>query len=104
MPMGAVERLRRLLDEHIEPVSRGAIEVETGLSRSQPNDVATFRGSFFTFLARDYLPALERAILSAAPLPRLGGDDRTRADAVPLNVVEAAELLLMLARLLDRPR
>jgi hypothetical protein len=101
MPVGSVERLRRLLDAHIEPVSRGAIEVETGLARNQQSGVATFRRSFFVFLARDYLPPLERAILAAAPLPRL--DDVAADAAAPaLNVVEAAELLVMLTRLLDR--
>jgi hypothetical protein len=128
MPAGAVERLGRLLDAHIGPVSRGVVEAEAGLARSRQTDVATFRGSFFTFLGRDYLPALERAILAAAPLPRLddGGADgaapaldpagearslnpagearslNPAGEARSLNVVEAAELLVLLTRLLDR--
>ncbi len=101
MPAGSAERLGRLLDEHIGSVSRDAIEIETGLSRSQQNTVATFRGSFFTFLGRDYLPALERAILAAAPVPQLG-DPGADAEAPALNVLEAAELLVLLTRLLDR--
>jgi hypothetical protein len=102
MPPGSVDRLRRLLEAHIEPVSRGAVEVETGLARSQQTGVATFRASFFVFLARDYLPPLEHAILAAAPLPRLDADDGGAAAAPALNVVEAAELLVVLSRLLER--
>lgn len=97
LPIGSVERLTTLIQAEIQPISRAALEAEKGLSRSRASGVANFRGSFFEFLQRAFLPELERAILQAAPIPTLAAaTDPTTA----LNVVEAAELLMLITRLL----
>src|SRR5580698_8925459 len=74
MPVGSVARLEALIQVHVQPVSRTALEVEKGLSRSRASGIADFRGSFFEFLQQAFLPELERAILLAAPIPKLTAD------------------------------
>jgi hypothetical protein len=101
MPVGSVARLEALLQEHVAAIPRARFEVEKGLSRSGTSDVASFRGSFFDFLMGRFLPALERAILAAAPLPSMAADAAPAGDP-PLNLVEAAELLVAVTRLLER--
>jgi len=93
VPVGSVSRLETLLQDHVAAIPRARFEVEKGLSRSSTSDVASFRGSFFDFLLGRFLPDLERAILAAAPVPRLAADT-IAADGLALNVVEAAELLV----------
>jgi hypothetical protein len=101
LPVGSVARLEALIATHVAPVPRAVIEVEKGLSRSHESDVASFRGSFIDFLRREFLPGLERAMLLASPIPRLSDDDESAAGAL-LNVVEAAELMVVLDRMLAR--
>jgi hypothetical protein len=101
VPVGSVSRLETLLQDHVAAIPRARFEVEKGLSRSSTSDVASFRGSFFDFLLGRFLPDLERAILAAAPVPRLAADT-IAADGLALNVVEAAELLVAIVRLLER--
>jgi hypothetical protein len=102
VPVGTVAGLTALIDSEIGGLPRVLVEVEKGLSRSGASGVANFRGSFFDFLRREYLPDLERAILAAAPLPSLATGEATAAAAetATLNVVEAAELLVLLTGLL----
>ncbi|HUA53814.1 MAG TPA: hypothetical protein VMB81_16695 [Candidatus Sulfotelmatobacter sp.] len=101
VPVGTVADLAALLESEIGDLPRVLVEVEKGLSRSGASAVANFRGSFFDFLRREYLPELERAILASAPLPSLTADESAAAaEAATLNVVEAAELLVLLTRLL----
>jgi len=101
VPVGSLARLAALLQEHVEAIPRARFEVEKGLSRSRTSDMASFRGSFFDFLMGRFLPDLERAILAAAPVPRLAADP-VSTDGPALNVVEAAELLVAIVRLLER--
>ena len=74
VPIGSVDRLTPLLP-------RGA---DTAL---------------IAFLNQTFVPALERAIVAGAPVPRLADD--ASVPAPEINVIEAAELLLAVNRLTD---
>lgn len=101
VPVGTVADLTVLIETEIGALPRVFVEVEKGLSRSGASGVANFRGSFFDFLRREYLPDLERAILAAAPLPSLAVEEAAApTQSATLNVVEAAELLVLLTGLL----
>jgi hypothetical protein len=102
VPVGTVADLTALIETELGALPRVFLEAEKGLSRSGVSGVATFRGSFFDFLRREFLPALERAIVAAAPLPTLAneGQPLTEDSRATFNVVEAAELLVLLTALL----
>ncbi len=100
VPVGTVDAVTALLEAELGALPRVFVEAEKGLSRSRGSGVSDFRGSFFDFLRREFLPDLERVILAAAPLPSL--DEAAPEEAsTPLNVVEAAELLVLLTTVLS---
>ena len=100
VPVGTVERIDALIRDHAAGTTSAAIGTAKGLGRSRASGVADFRGSFFEFLSQRYLPMLVRAILDAAPVPCL--DDAPAVASAEINVIEAAELLLVVTRVIER--
>ena len=103
VPVGTVADLTALIEAELGALPRVFLEAEKGLSRSGVSGVAAFRGSFFDFLRREFLPNLEHAILAAAPLPTLAANEvqpPTQDPSSSFNIVEAAELLVLLTALL----
>jgi len=97
VPAGSAARMAALMRPYTDTITRAELAAEKGLSRSRTSGIDTYRGSFYEFLRRRFLPELARAILAAAPIPYYAAAEAPAA-APELNVIEAAELLLAITR------